>query len=1052
MADDRKCPNCGASLPNDAPEGNCPNCLLRLALPLAGEEAEPLTQSAIRSPRSTVGKVRHFGDYELLEEIARGGMGVVYKARQVSLNRFVAVKVLLFGEFASDEFIKRFRTEAEAVANLQHPNIVAIHEVGDHDGQHYFSMDYVEGQSLAELVRDKPLAARLAGRHLKTIAEAIHYAHKRGTLHRDLKPSNVLIDLFEQPHVTDFGLAKRLQGTSRLTVAGQVLGSPNYMPPEQAEPKRGAVSAASDVYSLGAILYHLLTGRPPFLAETLEDTLRQLLNSEPVSPRLLNASVPRDLETICLKCLRKEPQRRYESAQALAEDLGRWLAGKPIFARPVSPPEKLWRWCRRKPALAAVILLLFGVAVSSTLAAIHFNRQRHEAERLREEGRLRLYVGDMHVALDELREGNTAQAVELLKRHIPANRQSDLRGFEWRYLWSQSRGNYSHWLPVHKQVIGSLQFSPNGKLLATYAWNDLVSVWNLETKQNRFTAEKVTGFGGFSLDGRLLVLGREDDSLQLCQSETGVTNRMIKDAGILVALAAPGQTAVTINRDDVLRVWNLTNSQVRFSLPNIARRKLAFGWGAPVTISPDGNTLVMIEPDTNPLRLDLAIRLWDVAARKELPRLPANRQIRCFEFSPDGKALAIGDGDGNVILWHLTSRENPPIAFKAHEFPVLSLAYSPDGRIIATGSSDKNSIRLWEVSTGAPKAKTFPGQVGDVWSLAFSPDGRQLASGTRDGPIRIWTLAESEAGEIVEEHLHADNYGNFIFSPDSKTMAGGCANHTVKIWDVATLTVKIVLTNATYVVAFSKDGKSLLVSTEGGTPQWRNADVQTAQPVPRYAGNLDQMISVDLSPDRRVAALGLANGWIQLWSIESGQPVGSPWEGHLGDVRSLAFSPAGDKLASGGIDKSVLVWDVKTGKRLALSREHKGSVCAVAISPDGKTLASGCGAETIKLWDLDNVSTGSLVSISYHKSVIRTLAFSPDGKTLASGSEDKRLKLWNLASRREVASFKHDGQLRLVLFSPDGNTLASVTDQGTLRVFRAAQLQEADADDSLRSQ
>src|SRR5262245_25325723 len=296
-----------------------------------------------------------FGEYDLVDEIARGGMGVVYKARQRSLNRIVAVKMILAGPLAGKEFVQRFRTESAAAAILQHPNIVAIHDVGVHEGRHYFSMDYVEGRSLAQLVGQQPLAPARAARYVELIAAAIHYAHERGILHRDLKPSNVLIDANDQPRITDFGLARRLDGDSSLTMTGQVLGSPNFMPPEQAGAKRGKVSRPSDVYALGGILYYLLTARAPFQADSLEHLLSQVLNTEPVSPRLLNPSVPRDLETITLKCLEKEPSRRYRTAQELADELGRFLRHEPIRARPVKAPEKVWRWCRRKPALASAL-------------------------------------------------------------------------------------------------------------------------------------------------------------------------------------------------------------------------------------------------------------------------------------------------------------------------------------------------------------------------------------------------------------------------------------------------------------------------------------------------------------------------------------------------------------------------------------------------------------------------------------------------------------------------------------------------------------------------
>lgn len=327
MNPEQKCPRCGQTLPPDAPAGHCPKCLVQLALEAVVAETVIPQNAPVAKPSrghsvSTVGsRVKYFGDYELIEEIARGGMGVVWKARQTSLNRSVALKMILAGQFASDADVRRFHTEAEAAANLQHPNIVAIHEVGDHDGQHYFSMDYIEGKSLAELVRDGPVPAAKAAALIKTIAGAVHYAHQRGTLHRDLKPSNVLIDAGGQPRITDFGLAKRFgvpplggsdaripakAGTpSELTQTGAVLGTPAYMPPEQAAGRNDQVGPASDVYSLGAILYHLLVGRSPFVAESPVATLRKAMEEEPVAPSRLNPKTPPDLETICLKCLEK---------------------------------------------------------------------------------------------------------------------------------------------------------------------------------------------------------------------------------------------------------------------------------------------------------------------------------------------------------------------------------------------------------------------------------------------------------------------------------------------------------------------------------------------------------------------------------------------------------------------------------------------------------------------------------------------------------------------------------------------------------------------------
>jgi tetratricopeptide (TPR) repeat protein len=384
-------------------EGLCPNCLARSVF---ANDAE--------LPAEEIGDAdqpERIGDYELIERIARGGMGVVYRARQISLGREVAVKILLDSAFATPDELARFRAEAAAAASLQHPNIVAVHEIGEEEGRHYFSMDFVAGKDLAALTHDGPLPARQAAELVAKIADAIRHTHERGILHRDLKPSNVLVDALGEPRVTDFGLAKRMEGlasapaeashqadaTPPLTLTGQVIGTPGYMSPEQATAKRD-IGPATDIYSLGALLYQLVTGRAPFAGETPTAVLRQVEESEPVSPRLLNPSVPTDLETICLKCLAKEPERRYAGARELGEDLRRFLVGEPIFARPSSAGQRVWHWCRRRPAIAslaaAVTLLLILVAAGSVVSAQRFRKGREAEASLRVEAESRLRQGD----------------------------------------------------------------------------------------------------------------------------------------------------------------------------------------------------------------------------------------------------------------------------------------------------------------------------------------------------------------------------------------------------------------------------------------------------------------------------------------------------------------------------------------------------------------------------------------------------------------------------------------------------------------------------------
>ena len=385
----RTCRNCGSEINGQAPFGHCPGCLIKLGF-------GPIPEATTFEPARTA--MRVFGEYELLEQIGRGGMGVVYKARQVALNRRVALKMILAGELASAASVERFHIEAEAAANLHHPNIVPIFEIGEHSGNHYFSMKLVEGESLdkvmAEFALPKPSDSPLPKAVVRqaqsqiawliaTVARAANYAHERGILHRDLKPSNILIDAEGEPFLTDFGLAKIASRGDSVTESGDIIGSLSYMAPEQA--KGNKVSAAADIYSLGAILYELLTSKPPFRAETPLETLRQVSEQEPEHPQKLNYLVDEDLATICLKCLEKDPQRRYATAKDLADDLDRWERFEPIRARPASIALRVQRWTRRNRTGTALIIALclgFGTALTLLHRTAVESEQRRNANQL----------------------------------------------------------------------------------------------------------------------------------------------------------------------------------------------------------------------------------------------------------------------------------------------------------------------------------------------------------------------------------------------------------------------------------------------------------------------------------------------------------------------------------------------------------------------------------------------------------------------------------------------------------------------------------------------
>src|SRR5437879_5074785 len=361
------CAKCGAKIFADAPQEFCSACLLETGLGLLASDIEDAGAPLPHKRRAArLGKMLgDFGDYELLEEIGRGGQGVVYRARQKSLNRTVALKVIGLGHWATEAHLKRFRREAEAAASLEHPCIVPIYEVGERDGSCYFSMKFIEGGHLDELVRREPMPPRRAAELIAKVASTVHYAHEHRILHRDIKPGNILLDAKGEPHLTDFGLARLVETESSVTHTLDVLGTPSYMAPEQAVGNKAAISSVTDVYGLGAVLYQLLTGQPPFAGGTTYETIRLLLNTEPRPPRLLNPKIDRDLSTICLKCLEKDPKRRYSSALALAEDLERWLKHEPIQARHTGVFARGGKWVRRNPTSALLVASLVGLAAAA---------------------------------------------------------------------------------------------------------------------------------------------------------------------------------------------------------------------------------------------------------------------------------------------------------------------------------------------------------------------------------------------------------------------------------------------------------------------------------------------------------------------------------------------------------------------------------------------------------------------------------------------------------------------------------------------------------------
>jgi WD40 repeat protein len=1051
MAGKRVCGKCGAELTDVGTERLCPGCLLEGGLDSGESVADKPPWAAPGASRSGLETAvfHSFGDYELLEEIARGGMGVVYRARQVSLNRIVAVKVLLSGLLASPEFVKRFRAEAAAAASLQHPNIVAIHEVGFREGQHFFAMDYVLGSSLANLTRDGPLSGRRAAGYVKTVAGAIHYAHEHGILHRDLKPANVLIDENDQPRVTDFGLAKDLHKQMDLTLSGQVLGSPSYMSPEQAGAWRGKVGVRSDVYSLGAILYHLLTGRPPFAADTVAKTLHQVQNDEPPSPRLLNPAVPRDLETICLKCLEKEPDRRYGTAQDLADELGRFLDRKPILARPVSRPEKVWRWCRRNPVIATLAAAAMFIFILGFAGVTWEGRQARKARDLAQD---RLYAAQMKLAVQAWESGSFEHARQLLAAHRPASGHRDLRGFEWRLLANLCREESLYTFPKDGRTGGrqgmtdwAIAFSPQGDTLAAAGDDGVIRVWDVASRElvkNLVGHKDFVSCIAFSPDGRWfasgtggLFSGNRPMELKLWDAKTW---EFIGDLPghsfwiTSVAFSPDSQTLASASGDKSVRLWDVASRTLLAELRGHAEMVTC------VAYSPDGRTIATAS-------LDRTVRLWDAATARELSTLNGHTSgIWSVAFSPDGKTLASAGDDWTVRLWDVgTGRQTAALK---HRGMVQAVAFTPNGRILASGGVV--SVTFWDVDTWE-ELDRLRGFTGAVQNVAFSPDGKTLATGCEFSTAQLWEAKPHS--KVYQFTPHADGAMSAALSGNGKVLATGSGDFyqplrptEIKLWDVDSGHLLRVLPGHrgdVMSLVFSPGDQILASGSIDKTVRlW---DVKSGEELAVFEGQTDEVFSVAISPDgRTLAAARGCNNTVALWDIPSRQPL-APLQG-TAVMQSVAFSPDGCLLATGDFAGLIRVWDTANWHEKRSLRHEAGQISAVAFSPDGTRIAAGSDNKLIRLW---SARTGrELATLQGHEHVVQSIAFSPDGRTLASGGVGITCKLWNLVTFQEVADLTgHKEPIFTVVFSPDGNVLVTASRDRTVRFWRALSLDQIEA-------
>jgi len=1023
-----------------------------------------------------------FGDYEILERLGRGGMGVVFKARQRSLNRVVALKMILSGRYASREEIERFRAEAESAARLRHPHIVPIYEIGEHEGRQFFSMGYVDGASLDQLTEESPLTSRDAAAYVRTVAEAVHFAHEQGVLHRDLKPSNVLIDIDDQPHVADFGLAKNAQSDHELTMTGQVLGTPNYISPEQALGRTKHVGPRSDVYSLGAMLYALVTGRPPFNAETTAATIMQLIEQEPVAPRLLNPSIDRDLETVILKCLQKDPGGRYASAKELADDLNRYLENVPIHARPIGVVERTWRWCRKNPLVASLGMATASALLVGMTVAIYFSilsdRAAHRAQMREQEANESRALAEQQTA--SLAKANYFQRIALAQRDLETKNLTrademlrgcaePLRGWEWHYL------NRRRVSPPREIEIGSdagywLAIHPNGKYVAVATWQGSLELIDFRTgqkihsfKQPRSTIQDIS----FSPDGnRLLGVAQQayyDDvlfeTIQMWDVESGErvgflrneTHTRVPD----LAVHPAGRDYVSGSKNDQdLTVWDpaTLRPKRRLTPPGNALIDLSY--------SHDGRWLL------GTFRSGVS-RIWDAETWEPLRDLSHHdefAEIKTAAFSPDnsmvvivGRGGALGES-GVILIWDVKTGQLRH-RLLGHSQLVRRAVFSADSQRLASVGDD-GSLIFWDIESGQA-VLNIAAHAGPILDVAVSPDDSRLLTTGVDGKLRVWVVGPDGGDEdaspplLVEYRQHEGPVYSLAFSADGKRIISGGSDNVINVWDPSSgqrlCSINRKKENGgsrqfenlgrVNELEFRYDGDSLHAwTTAHGYTTWDAASGELLNHQHFYAAR-----GVDTHPQRD----GLAYAKLSSVVLTQGTPAHDrTWvsEAHDDWAIALDHSPDGTRLASGGTDGIVNILDTTRTKsgdvnefRVHRLVGHTKVVRTVKFGPHAKNVVSGGDDGTVRLW---NAETGeALHLLDEHSGTVNSVAISHDGNWIASAGQDGTVKVWHAGTGNRVINFsRHDGAVYKVAFHPQQLRLASCGVDGRVKIWDLADI------------
>jgi eukaryotic-like serine/threonine-protein kinase len=1004
------------------------------------EQVWPQTEAAVNPGLERDGGSHsgQFGRFRIIRELGRGGFGIVFLAIDPVLNRPVALKIPRAEVLLNAAMRARFVREARAEGALDHPNIVPLYDTGVVGSICYMVSAYCQGPTLSTWLKEQtgPVPCPIAAQIVMSLADAVGHAHQRGVIHRDLKPSNVIMDVgratsgetpltpiapLPTPRIADFGLARLMEWPGEeVTATFAPMGTAAYMAPEQVDGKR--IGPATDLYALGAILYTLICGRSPHLGQTDVQTLHRVVYDHPTPPSRLRADVPRDLESICLKCLEKQPEKRYASAPALALDLGRFLSGQPTQARPLSLRERGRRWAQQHPAasLATVLsLLLVGSSLGvgswyrtwlTTNRSMIRQRDVEALEWRAAEQNIR-YVADIRQSARYLSNFDTRFADELLRRYLPREGETDRREFVWHHLWRRCH-NEIRTLVGHQDQVYHVEYTPSGDLLASTGKEGRVLLWNTLTWQivrNFVAHDTEVNIATFSPDGLIMATSGDDGLAKLWDVATGRLRFTLpahpgKEGGAL--FAPDGRSLVTVSQEGMAKIWGTATGalQSSFHLDQDGRVMS-------LAISPDGTILATGGQQT--------ITLWNLAHRT-LIRILAGQQGRVLDlaFSHDGKMIAAG-GEGNEAV-RIFDVDNGRLLqeLKGHRDGVCSVKFTRDDRMVISASQDQ-TIREWDLRTGAVRI-VHNGHTARVWCVAVSPDGRTIASAGGDGTVKLWNPIETR---VRTDLARPNRIGRIAFRPDGRSLVYVGLDGSASVWDARQGVVEesqALVRDRVCAVGLSVDGtRAAFRLCDGGIELW---DLSLWRRLTRFGSLPPGYTFLVFDPSGRRLAVGIGNEKVWLLDGETGQELSVLH----GDFRPLVFTPNGSALCLAG-PAGWECWELATGKVTSMIIPHLESVFPFpCFSPDGSMLAipwNEANKSTVQI--LESQTLKPIVALKQVPRFTGPLAISADGRDLATGEDGGVVRLWDTATGEEMLSLDSQaGQIQELRFASDGSSLA----------------------------